>query len=97
MSLPLPPRSQPARMKNGGFAWNDPRRVLYPDHAVLWPEDLPEHVLLERRHTARALRLRKLFWRRLLRRLFSPFRCPARRARQGQVARETGSIVPSRE
>ncbi|WP_156510466.1 hypothetical protein [Labrenzia sp. OB1] len=97
MSIPLPPRSQSARTKNGGLAWNDPLRELHPHHAVFWPEDLPEHVLLERRHMARALRIRKLFWRRLLRRMLSPFRRAVRRVRQGQVARETGSIVPSRE
>ena len=42
---------------NGGHAWNDPRRQLYPYHADLWPEDLPEHVLFERE--AIALRNRK--------------------------------------
>lgn len=40
---------------NGCHVWNDPRRQLYPHHAELWPEDLPEHVRFERE----AKRLRK--------------------------------------
>ncbi|MEM8701317.1 MAG: hypothetical protein AAGF82_05775 [Pseudomonadota bacterium] len=40
---------------NGGHAWNDPRRQLYPYHADLWPEDLPEHVSFERQ----AIKLRQ--------------------------------------
>lgn len=41
----------------GCHAWNDPRRQLYPHHAELWPEDLPEHVVFERQ--ARKLRQEK--------------------------------------
>lgn len=39
----------------GCHAWNDPRRSLYPHHAELWPEDLPEHVSFERQ----AIKLRQ--------------------------------------
>ncbi|MEO1114968.1 MAG: hypothetical protein AAFY05_21655 [Pseudomonadota bacterium] len=39
----------------GCHAWNDPRRQLYPHHAELWPEDLPEHVCFERQ----AIKLRQ--------------------------------------
>jgi hypothetical protein len=48
-------------------AWNDPERALYPHHAEFWPELLPEHVLLERRHRKRKRRLRQLLLRRFLR------------------------------
>lgn len=41
----------------GCHAWNDPRRQLYPHHAELWPEDIPEHVCFERQ--ARKLRKEK--------------------------------------
>ncbi|MEO9526318.1 hypothetical protein [Roseibium sp.] len=62
-------------------AWNDPIRSLHSHHAEFWPENLPENVLLERRHKARALRIRKLHCKCLLRRLVRPFRRLARRAR----------------
>ncbi|WP_420335368.1 hypothetical protein [Roseibium sp.] len=53
----------------GCHAWNDPRRQLYPHHAELWPEDLPEHVCFERQ--ARKLRQKK---QRALARAFFRFR-----------------------
>ncbi|PVB60509.1 hypothetical protein [Labrenzia sp. 011] len=64
MLLPLP-RTTDLRV-TGGLAWNDPKRALYPHEAVLWPAEVPEHVLFKRRSQLLVRRWRRRQLKRIL-------------------------------
>ena len=55
-SLPLDKKG----CSQGGRAWDDPVRALYPHHAELWPADVPEHHRLLALHLRLARKRRRL-------------------------------------
>ncbi|GAB4529196.1 MAG: hypothetical protein Tsb0019_31080 [Roseibium sp.] len=70
-------------------AWNDPERALYPHHAEFWPEQLPEHVFLERWQRERKRRVRAFLFQRFLRRLLAGLRLCRLKDAKASVERGT--------
>ena len=58
MPIPYSMLNLKAPAKDDLRAWDDPRRKLYPNHAEFWPEDIPEHIVYQRK----AISLRR--WKR---------------------------------
>ncbi|MFB9174262.1 hypothetical protein ACFFVJ_14725 [Roseibium salinum] len=71
MLVPYPLPLRRKLLKDGRPAWDDPVRMLYPNHEEFWPEPVPEHVLLQQKSRELARRLRRRRLRKLLRLVFN--------------------------